>query len=226
MLHNESDIGEKNTQYLIQALADKLANAAIIQQNIGDGQSESLIKLSSFLNNALEKRADGYYAEKFRISGQPNNALQKLLDGYFVQQYPSDVLVQADFNQLAVRISRGDSILQSQIDILTDAIRQVILDETKYRTHFFEGYTTEETLIFDLTTEYSLTSNIIMHNEVLIYNPSIAIPLSIKFTEYDISTMEVSIQPKESQKYILSNIADMKLFTDGPYNIHFDITYI
>lgn len=226
MLHNESDIGEKNTQFLIQAIADRLAGAILVQQQIDDSQSEAVIRLSTYINNALERKSDGYYVEKFKISEQPNNALKRFVDGYFVQQFPSDVLVQNDYDQIMARLSRGDTILQAQIDVLTDAIRQVLLDETKHKTHIFEGSALdEEVLVFDLTTQYNLTSNIIMHNEVLIHNPDPYIPLSVRFTEYDIQTMDIILKPRESQKYVLSNIADMKLFMKGIYNVHFDITY-
>ena len=226
MVSNKSDIGEKNSKVLVQAIADRIAAARLHQIKTENPDTSSAnIDISAQDDNILTLKTDGYYVPAVKISEQPGNILQKLIDGYYVKDIPDNLLTTIDYARIDDKVEIYNRILQTQIEILTSSVNAAFLSETKKATYNFEGNNENEELVFDLSSQYNDLTVAILNNELLIYNDSMK-NCSIRIKEHGIETMQTIIEPKESQKYVLSNVIDMQIYIAGTYQLFSDITYV
>lgn len=188
------------------------------------------IILSSSANNALVKYSNGYYVQAFMISQQANNALVKYSDGYYVPKIPAnnatidDIDVAVD--KINDKITEQNQTFNQIYNTITTKISEISANTTKHKTHEFSGNTVTLTSIIDISTLYSLTSNVILNLEFMIKNNSDTDILNIKILENEIETLNDILTKSEIQRYKLPNIPNIEIFIQGNYDLFLYVNYI
>lgn len=188
------------------------------------------IVLSPSSNNALVKYSNGYYVQAFIISQQANNALVKYSDGYYVPKIPAnnatidDIDVAVD--KINDKITEQNQTFNQIYNTITTKISEISANTTKHKTHEFSGNTVTLTSIIDISTLYSLTSNVILNLEFMIKNNSDTDILNIKILENEIETLNDTLTKSEIQRYKLPNIPNIEIFIQGNYDLFLYVNYI
>lgn len=195
----------------------------------GGGIGDIIISTSE--NNVLTKYPNGYYVPGFVISKQVNNALQKLSDGYYVRTIPANNAttddIDAAVDEIDNKLTEQNQTFNERYDILTTKIQQIAANTTRFQVHKFSGSNpiSIESII-DISTLYSLSSNVILNLELVIKNTSSTDILTIQILENNIETLNDTLTKSEVQRYKLPNIPTIEIFIKGDYQLFLYVTYI
>lgn len=195
----------------------------------GGGIGDIIISTSE--NNVLTKYPNGYYVPGFVISKQVNNALQKLSDGYYVRTIPANNAttddIDAAVDEIDNKLIEQNQTFNERYDILTTKIQQIAANTTRFQVHEFSGSNpiSIESVI-DISTLYSLSSNVILNLELVIKNTSSTDILTIQILENNIETLNDTLTKSEVQRYKLPNIPTIEIFIKGDYQLFLYVTYI
>lgn len=188
------------------------------------------IVLSPTANNALVKYSNGYYVQSFLISSKINNALVKYSDGYYVPKIPANNATTEDIekakDEINDKFEEQNQAFNERYNIITDKIQEISANTTKHRTHEFSGINTNLTSVIDISSLYSLTSDVILSLEFMINNNSNTDILTIKILENEIETLNDTLTKSEVQRYKLPNIPNIEIFVQGNYDLFLYVNYI
>lgn len=196
----------------------------------GTGGGSSTVTISPNANNALSKLPNGYYVPAVLISALANNALQKYSDGYYVPALPANNATTDDIDDavdiINDSIANYQQIVTEQHNTLITKVEEIKANTTKQKTHKYTGNTVSMESIVDVSTLYSISSNVILSIEFLVINNSSTENLNIQVKENGIITMECSLLKSENQKYRLSSIPQLEILAEGSYTIYLYVNYL
>lgn len=188
------------------------------------------ITISPSLNNALVKYSNGYYVPAFLISGQPNNALVKYSDGYYVPKIPANMATTDDIDatkkEINDELAEQNQTFNERYNIITEKLKEVSANTTKNKIHQFSGINVNLLSVIDISTLYSLSSDVLLNLEFMIVNESDNDLLTIIINENDIETLNDTLEKQEVQRYKLPNIPNIEIFIQGQYTLYLYVTYI
>lgn len=188
------------------------------------------IVISPATNNALTKYSNGYYVPAFLISGKDNNALVKYSDGYYVPKIPANMATTNDIDTLEEEVNdkleEQSKTFNERYDIITEKLQEVAANTTKSQIHEYSGTTTTLSSIINITTLYSLSSNVILSLEFMIVNNSTNDLLTIVIQENGLETLNDTLSKSEVQRYKLPSIPNIEIFIKGDYTLYLYVTYI
>lgn len=194
-----------------------------------DIATEDII-ISPTVNNALVKYSNGYFVQAFLISGRTNNALVKYSDGYYVPKVPANMATTNDIDtakeELTDKLEEQEKTFDERYDIITEKLKEVAANTSKNQVHEYSGNNASILSVIDISTLYSLSSNVILELEFMIINNSTEDLLSIVIQENGIETLNDTLNASEIQKYKLPNIPTIEIFTKGQYTLYLYVTYI
>jgi len=163
------------------------------------------IVISPAANNALVKYGNGYYVQAFLISGQVNNALTKYADGYYVPKIPANNATTDDIDaakdEIDDKIIQQTQIFNERYDIITEKIKVIAGNTTKSQTHEYNGYNLFLDSVIDISTLYSLSSDVILDLEFMLINKSDTDQINVKILENGIQTLNDTLAKSEIQRY-------------------------
>ena len=183
------------------------------------------IPISPNANNALKKLSNGYFVQSFLISNDSSNAIVKRYDGYYVKK-EIDVAHLSDLNSLRSSINTQINNINNNITLISDKLLELGNEITKIREYVYEDITTVLTLVADASLLINPSDYVILNIRILVQNKSNNSVAELKFTEYDINTMTISLEALEVQQYDLGNAASVKIYTNGNVKLYVRITYV
>ena len=196
----------------------------------GTGSGNGTVTISPNANNALFKLANGYYVPAVLISALANNALQKYSDGYYVPAIPVNNATTDDIDDAVAIINQVfaqyKQDITTQHNLLIDKVEEIKANTTKQNIHKYIGNTITMESIVDVSTLYTISSNVILSIEFLVINNSDTDNLNIQIKENDVLTMECTLLKSENQKYKLSSIPQLEIFAKGNYTIYLYVNYL
>lgn len=188
------------------------------------------IIISPTANNALTKYANGYYVQSFLISGQINNALVKYADGYYVPKIPANNATTDDIDAIKDEIDeellRQTQTFNERYDIITEKIKEITSNTTKFQTHEYFGDNLLLESVIDITTLYSISSDVILNLEFMLKNSSDTDSLTVQILENGIETLNDTLTKSEVQRYKLPSIPNIEIFIKGNYQLFLYVTYV
>ena len=203
--------------------------------NISTGGTTNIITdkdivLSSAPNNALVKYSNGYFVQSFLISQKTNNALIKYSDGYYVPKIPANNATTDDIDEAKDEINdeliKQNRVFNERYDVITQKMLQIAGNTTKFQTYKYSGNNTKLSSVIDISTLYSLSSDVILNLEFMIKNNSESDILNIKILENDIETLNDILTKSEVQRYKLPNIPNIEIFIKGDYQLFLYVNYV
>ena len=188
------------------------------------------IVISPVAYNALTKLTNGYYVPEFMISKQVNNALVKYSDGYYVPKIPVNMATTEDINNakkdIDLEIKTQQQKFNEKYNVITNKINEIAGNSTKNKVHRYSGNNDSLDSVIDISSLYSITSNVILSLEFMICNLSNSEMLNVKILENNIETLNDTLTKSETQKYKLSNIPNIEIFIQGSYDLFLYVNYI
>lgn len=204
------------------------ANNALVKSS--NGYYVPAFLTSKLATNALVKNSDGYYTPAFLISKQINNALVKYSDGYYAPKLPVNYATTENIDsakdEFNVKLIEQNRVFNERYDVITEKIQGISSNVSKFTTHEFVGINTNLISVIDISTLYSLTSNVILNLEFMIKNNSDIDMLTIKISENETETLVNTLTKSEVQKYKLPNTPNIEIFIQGNYSLFLYVNYI
>ena len=196
----------------------------------GTNTTPGTIIVSPNANNALIKNSNGYYVPAFLISQQANNALVKYSDGYYAPKLPvnyaTTVNIDSAKDEINNKLTEQNKAFNERYDVITEKIQDISSNVSKFTTHEFVGRNATLISVIDISTLYSLTTNVILNLEFMIKNNSDIDMLTIKILENETETLSDTLTKSEVQKYKLPNIPNIEIFIQGNYSLFLYVNYI
>lgn len=188
------------------------------------------IVISPTANNALVKYSNGYYVQAFLISKQANNAIVKYSDGYYVPKIPVNNATLDDVNdakeEMQDAINDSIDVMNQKYYSLIQKVGEIAANTTKSKTHQYTGTSNSLQQIVDVSALYDETIEVILKLEFMIKNVSDSKSLVLCTYENDIETMNITLEPNEVQKYILTSTPHIAIAAHGEYEMYIYVQYI
>lgn len=188
------------------------------------------IIISPTANNALKKYSNGYFVQAFLISKQANNALVKYSDGYYVPKIPVNIATLEDIDdakeEINETITENVDIINQKYYTLTQKVSEIASNTTKSKTHHFTGSNADLTNVVDISSLYDETVNVILKMEFMVHNESDKNALVLQTLEQEIETMNITLDPEETQKYTLTNTSSISINVQGKYDVYLYVQYV
>jgi hypothetical protein len=196
----------------------------------GGGTVAKDIVISLTANNALKKYSNGYFVQEFLISKQANNALVKYSDGYYVPKIPVNNATLDDVTdakeELEDIIAENVDNINQKYYTLTQKVSEIASNTTKSKTHKYSGGSDTLKEVVIISNLYNEANDVILKMELMIKNKSDKNPLVLQTLENNIETMNITLNPEEVQKYVLTNTPHIAINVQGSYEMYLYVQYV